>query len=342
MPGKYLFSKISNMEVISAPKITTKTIELGNKYSPDFVCMPFKYTLGSMIEALEEGATILIQPGGGCRYGYYSELQATILEDLGYDFKLYNLVSGGKGNVKRVYKMLKEINPKLNILKSLYYLFIALNMIKYMDDIDHFIRANIGFEIKKSSFIELKEQMLLEFPKVNNPISLYFKYRKYKRKFKKIKLSKPKNPLKVGIIGELYTVMEPTSNYFLEQELAKFNIEIKRFTNAYYLLCQNKKETNKALLNTTEYQKYPLEADASNNIYWTKYLCENNYDGIIHIKSAFCTPEIGVIPILNKISSSYNVPIIYFSFDSNTSPVGIKTRLEAFNDMLEMRRRNEE
>ena len=62
------------------------------------------------------------------------------------------------------------------------------------------------------------------------------------------------------------------------------------------------------------------------------------YDGIIHIKSSFCTPEIAVMPIINKVAKSKNVPIIFFSFDSNTSEVGIKTRLEAFYDMIEMRR----
>ena len=59
---------------------------------------------------------------------------------------------------------------------------------------------------------------------------------------------------------------------------------------------------------------------------------------IIHIKSSFCTPEIGAMPIINKIASLYNIPIIYFSFDTNTSETGIKTRLEAFYDMLEMRK----
>jgi len=85
--------------------------------------------------------------------------------------------------------------------------------------------------------------------------------------------------------------------------------------------------------------KYKLVADASNNIYWTKYLCSKKYDGIIHIKSSFCTPEIGIMPIINKISESYKVPIIFLSFDSNTSEVGLKTRLEAFHDMIEMRKK---
>lgn len=338
IPAKYLLSHIVDADIIIPPFITAKTIELGSKYSPDFVCTPFKYTLGTMIESLEQGASILIQFGGGCRYGYYSELQEQILKDLGYKFELLNLVTNGKANAKRIYKMIKKIDKKFSIFKGLYYLYIAKNMVKYMDKVDDYIRKNVGFEVNKNSFDNLNKEMLDKFSKVSNPINLYILYKKYFKKFKKIKINKPKNCLKVGVIGELYTLMEPFSNYYLEKELASYNIEIKRFTNVNYLLFKNKKTIKKALRKSKKYMKYKMCADASSNIYWTKYLCDKKYDGIIHIKSSFCTPEIGSMPIIDKVASSYNVPIIYFSFDANTSEVGIKTRLEAFYDMIEMRR----
>ena len=91
VPANYLFSNICKCEIIRTPKITNKTVELGSKNSPDFICTPFKYTLASFIECLEKGADTLIQMGGGCRYGYYYELQEKILSDLGYNFKLYNI-----------------------------------------------------------------------------------------------------------------------------------------------------------------------------------------------------------------------------------------------------------
>ncbi len=339
IPANYLIKNICDVEIIEAPFITTQTIELGNKYSPEFVCTPFKYTLGTMIECLDKGANMLLQFGGGCRYGYYSELQEQILKDLGYKFELVNLITAGKINIKKIYKIIKKIDKNFKVSKGLYYLYITVNMIKYMDKIDDYIRQNIGFEVEKNSFNNLLKEMLEKFKTVNNPIQLYILYKIYFKKFKKIKINKPKNCLKVGIIGELYTLMEPFSNYFLEKELASFNIEIKRFTNVNYLLFDNKKIVNKALKKSKKYMKYKMCADSSTNVYWAKYLGINKYDGIIHIKSSFCTPEIGVMPILDKIANDYNIPIIYFSFDANTSEVGIKTRLEAFYDMLEMRRK---
>ena len=47
---------------------------------------------------------------------------------------------------------------------------------------------------------------------------------------------KPKHCLKVGVIGELYTAMEPFATYQLEKVLASYHIQIKRFTNLSYLL----------------------------------------------------------------------------------------------------------
>ena len=61
VPAEFLMSHALNVKIIKAPKITTKTIELGTKYSPEFVCTPFKYTLGTMIECLDKGEYVLLQ-----------------------------------------------------------------------------------------------------------------------------------------------------------------------------------------------------------------------------------------------------------------------------------------
>ena len=340
VPAKYLFSHITNVKVLEPPKITNKTIELGSKYSPDFVCTPFKYTLGTLIESLEMGANVLIQFGGGCRYGYYHELQEQILKDLGYNFKLINLVTAGKTDIKKIYKDIKKIDPKVSIIKGIYYLLITKKMVEYMDNIDDYIRKNIGFEVEKDSFIKLKDKMLEDFSNIKGYFHLKKLYKKYLKEFKSIKINKPKNYLKVGIIGELYTVMEPYANYNIEYELARNGIEITRFTNATYLLFKKKKKIKKYLKEMKNI-KYKMGADAMDNIYYTLMLCKNKYDGIIHIKSSFCTPEIASQMIINKICKEYNIPVNFYSFDANTSEVGIKTRLEAFYDMIEMRMKNE-
>ena len=159
--------------------------------------------------------------------------------------------------------------------------------------------------------------------------------------YKNVKeIDKPETCLKIGIIGELYTSMEPFASYFLEKELAKMHIQVKRFTNVTYLLIKKRFKKKKMLKYSKEYIKYPIGADGLDNVYRTKKLIKDGYDGIIHIKPFGCTPEIGAIPIIKNICNDYNMPIIFFSFDSQTSIEGIKTRLEAFYDMLVMKKEN--
>lgn len=342
IPIQYLLKHLTPYKVMSAPPITKKTIELGTKYSPDFVCIPFKYNLGNFIEALDNGATILMQAGGGCRYGYYAEVQEQILKDLGYHFEFYNLTGDDHFTFRYLYKVFKKLNPKLHLFSFIHYFLMALLMIYFMDKIDEYIRSNIGFEIKKNSFDHLKKKMLQDFTKTKNPFSLFLKYRRYKKQFKQLPIHKPKNCLKVGVIGELYTSMEPFASYFLEKQLASMNIEVKRFTNVTYLLITKKLQTKKLLRQVKKYCKYTIGADGMDNVARAKLLAEAGFDGLIHIKPFGCTPEIGAIPILQRVSQDYKIPIIFFSFDNQTSTEGMKTRLEAFYDMLKMRKENQE
>ncbi len=337
IPIKYFISNLCDIETREAPIITKKTIELGSKYSPSDVCVPFKYNLGNFIESLDDGANILFQAGGGCRYRYYAELQEKILRDLGYEFEFIKLTTKDRIHIKEAYKIFKNLNDELSYRTFLYYGTLTILMIYYMDKIDEIIRKNIGFEKEKNSFINLKKEMLEEFSNAKGYLKLTKLYFKYKKKFKKLKIIK-KKPIRIGIIGELYTAMEPASTYSLEKKLAKNNIEIKRFTNLSYLLWQKAFCKKKMLRKTKKYCKYTLGADGLDNVYRSIYLARKKYDGIIHTKPFGCTPEVGAIPIIKNVCEDFNMPIIFFSFDTEVEDGGVDTRLEAFYDLLKYRK----
>lgn len=336
-PIKLFLERTTLKKVQISPPITKKTLELGNKYSPSSVCIPFKYNLGNFIESLENGANILFTAGGGCRYRYYAEVTETILRDLNYDFTLYKLLFNDT-SLSNLFIYLKELNPKLTRFSFYKHLLFTLTYIWNMDKIDKIIRKNIGFELHPNDHINLKKEMLSKFSKTTSLFKLNFLYFKYKHKFKKIPKLIPKNCLRVGLIGELYTEMEPSSNYYLEKTLASFHIRITRYTNLSYLLWQKKFFQKFYLWKTKKYCKYQLGADGLDNVYRTLHFAKKKFDGIIHTKPFGCTPEIGAIPIIQNICKDYNLPIIFFSYDVETSNEGLTTRLEAFYDLLTMRR----
>ena len=336
----YFLRMVTKCRVVVPPATTKRTIELGSKYAPNSVCVPFKYNLGNYIEAIECGANTLIQGGGGCRYGYYGELEEKILRDLGYDFEFYNLISDNHISLKKGYAFCKKMNSKTNIFKCFYYLVNSLIMVICIDKIERFIRLNMGFEVVNGSFTKLEDEYFDSF-RDNGIIRNIYNYFKYKKKFKSISICKPDNPLRVAILGELYSLIDANTTYNSERKIMKMGVEVHRDTDLTYLLITKRFKLGHMIKKGKKYIKYHLGADASGSVVLSYLHIINGIDGILHFKSFGCTPEISAISIMQKFSEEYETPVIYMSFDAEDNEVGVDTRLEAFYDMIKMKKGGE-
>ena len=324
-------------KVMIPKKMSKKTLEVGSNYSPDFICLPFKYNLGNFIQSLDNGANVLIQAGGGCKYGYYAEVQNQILKDMGYKFKYITLVDKGKIKPVSIYIKFKEINPKLNFFKLVYRFLIAALISYYLDKFEDYMRANISYQKDKGEFEVLHKIFLNKLKNVKNFIELFKINTIYLRKLKSIELipkEQQKEKIKIGIIGELFTSMEQFSSNNIEKKLYDLGAVTKRYTTITYLLVKKPLEMKKLIKRSGKYIEYELGADGTTSIAHAIELSDLEYDGIIHIKPFGCTPEENAIPILQKISNDKNIPIMYLTFDTQNSDTGLETRLEAFYDML--------
>lgn len=336
VPIEVLFTKGLGVEYIVPPPVTVRTLALGSRYSPDYVCAPFKYILGNYIESIEAGANTLVQVGGACRLGYYGELHEQILRDLGYKVRFVNMVRARFERPLTFYSQLKAINPDMSLKKLAMVLPVALKMVECIDDAEDYIRKNVGFETASGSFDSLHQQFLNQLRGVRTKKELNALFQKYMKSLKEVETVKPRFPLRAGIIGEYYTIMEPFSNHFIEKELAKMGIIVDRWVNISNSLLHYPEKRMKEYIKG--YAQYDMGATSMMTIDRALAFAKKGYDGIIHVKSFGCTPEIDVIPVLQNISADYRIPIVYFSFDSQTSETGIRTRLEAFYDMIVMRK----
>ncbi|MDD4036229.1 MAG: hypothetical protein PHS45_02780 [Bacilli bacterium] len=342
IPIRYLLANLLEIKVMEPLPITKKTLEIGSRHSPDFVCVPFKYNLGNFIESLDRGANILIQAVGGCRFGYYAELQKQILSDLGYNFDFIDIIPKGKMGPLSIYKEVKKHNPNISLIKCLYIFYVGLKMTWSIEKTEKYIRSHAPFEIKEKSFEYLFKAYLKDLKVATGLKDLNKIIRKYKRLFKKVKINKTNNHLRVGIIGELYTSMEPFSTNYIEKRLIEQKIEVTRLTTATYLLFRKSRFLKQFGLFRGKYLKYHIGADGTESIIWAKRFAELGYDGLIHTKPFACTPEVDAMHILPRVSRDYKIPILYLSFDSQSSEEGMLTRLEAFCDMLRMKRREKD
>lgn len=334
---KLIFKEAMGLDYINPPKMTDKTLEIGAKYSPDSVCAPFKFMLGNYIEAIEAGADILVSVGGLCRLGYYGELHEQIIKDLGYNVKFVNFAQTRIRKPSSRYDKFKALNSDMSLVKIGEILPVAVEMIEDIDIVDDFLRKNTGFEVEEGSFLKLHKEYMEELARLKTLKELRSVQKKYMKAFKAVEVDKPKDMLKVAVVGEYYTIMQPFSNHYLEKWLAKKGIEVSRrmnFTNT--LIDRPEKEVKKYIKN---YVDYDMGATSMYTIGAAIKCAKKDFDGIIHIKSAGCMPEIDTMSVLQNVSKDYKIPILYISFDSQTSDIGLETRLEAFYDMIMMRKR---
>lgn len=335
---KYLIEQGLGRIYVMQPAMTRRTMALGEKLAPDMVCTPFKTILGSMIEALEAGADTLIMTMGYCRLGYYGELAESILREQGYTFDYVNFAEYTTGRPKDYLKALKAITPHPRPAKVLKNLKEALDMVQHIDDIECQYYMNCGFETEKGSFKAALNRFFKAMTSAKSRKDIDRGYRACLNAFETLPVKKPEPVLKVGLIGEYFTVMDAFSNLDLEQALADMGVEVHRWMNVSHRNLDYPGEKN-LHVRIKDYCRYEMGPTSTANIWKAKKYAEDGFDGIIHVKSAGCTPEIEIMPVLRRISEDYKIPVLFLTYDTETATAGLMTRLEAFYDMIAMRRK---
>jgi predicted nucleotide-binding protein (sugar kinase/HSP70/actin superfamily) len=84
------------------------------------------------------------------------------------------------------------------------------------------------------------------------------------------------------------------------------------------------------------YLKYHVGAHGTESVAKTNRLMKDGFDGVLHLKPFGCMPEVNAMAALQRLSREHTFPVLFFSYDAQTSETGVQTRLEAFCDMLRM------
>lgn len=334
---RYLVEQGLDATYILLPEATKETIEIGSRYSPDYACAPFKHTLGSLIEAVHAGADVLLETGGLCRLDYYGELQEEILHELGYRCEFINLAHYMAGSKKEWLRLAKHLSPKLKPAKLIAAFYDAVKMVEYLDEIEALYYKNAAFEQEKGSFKQIHRQFLLDMQTAENHNEIKDAYMRARQAMSSVPLNMPAHPVRIGIVGEYFTVMDAHSNQYIQEKLAALGCSSYRFMSVTNCHFRAKESTLRPRIK--EYASYSMGPTTTWTINSALEYARNGFDGIIHVKSFGCTPEMDAMPVLQNISRDYHIPVLYLSYDTQNSDTGLDTRLEAFCDMLERKKK---
>lgn len=331
---KVLFEKLG-LKVIPPEKTNKKTIEDGAKLSPEMFCFPFKVNVGNYLSAFEKGADTIFMwenIGGICRFRYYWITQEKILRDAGFDIRVFNLNT--KNFISRIREIKKE--TKISFFQILSALFLLLREIKFIEKLEKrvcYLRPREkNFGQADTIFTEALEGL----NKIKTGKELSKLQKEIWQKFLEVEIDRNKKVLKVGLIGEFYTVIDPVVNFEIEKKLGRMEVEsFREMTLSYFLkhgilpwkdwLIQRK---------TRPYLKSTVGGHGQDAIYEMLNCAEKGFDGVIHLLPFGCMPEVSVRPILQKIHQETGIPFLSLSLDEQVAEAGINTRIEAFVDVV--------
>ncbi|WP_123053827.1 2-hydroxyglutaryl-CoA dehydratase [Clostridium sp. JN-1] len=332
------------------PPINNKTaIEIGTRYSPEEICLPFKIMIGNYIQSIEQGADTILIIGscGPCRFGEYCELQMNILKKLGYGLNIIVLDKPSAIGIKELLNRLYKISSSSSVdtREKLRTLYTANKIINLLDKIERNVHLFAGYEMKRGWYKNIFKECIKKAYDCNDPYSMLKLLEHYDLMIRKAPLNKKKKPLKIAIVGEIYTIIEPFANLYIEDKLMDYEVcSYRRLSPSWWI-----KNTILSIFNlnsidirkaSKEYLPLSIGGYARECVGESLIAKKDGFDGAIQILPMGCMPEIVSKSILPSVSRNNDFPIMTLIVDEMTGEAGYLTRIEAFLDLLERRREN--
>jgi predicted nucleotide-binding protein (sugar kinase/HSP70/actin superfamily) len=328
-------------DVVMPPRPNKEIIDLGVKYSPEFACFPFKVITGTYLKLMEQGVDTLVTSGGHgpCRAGYYGEVHKKILHELGYDVEII-VIDSVRDDYKYFYQIAKRLKGNNSWLKVVQVLKIVYELTKALDEVENkveILRAYYDNTVINKIWLQAQEDFYTV--KDNSDI------KKYKQRYlKKLAAYSDQIPaaedrLKIGIIGEIFVVLEQSINNQIEEKVNRFGFEVERSQYLSDWIRENilpftANDLKEIEHKGEEFIEINIGGHAKENIGHAIDFKERGFDGIIHLKPFACLPELISQSVMDDLSNKYDIPVLTISIDEQTADANVLTRVEAFLDMI--------
>ncbi|HBF36679.1 MAG TPA: hypothetical protein DDW50_05100 [Firmicutes bacterium] len=339
----YKIFELLGHDVIEPPRPSQHTIQLGVKYSPEFACFPYKVILGSYIEALELGADTIVTAGGNgpCRAGFYNEVHRRTLQSLGYNANI--IVFDSAFEDPRLFwhniQMLKGNNSWAKVARVVYTVY---RLAQAIDDLQKMVEIKRAYELKRGSFTKVLDQITQRcYKEVKTLQDVKQLHREGLTMLQAIPLKEipESQKIRIGIVGEIFVVMESSINMNIAEVMGDLGCEVSRSmcisTWVDHNLPRFLGKSNKAILKASkQYMEIPIGGHEIENVGGIIDYKKKGYDGIIHLMPFACLPELVTQSIVPQISRDHKIPVLTLALDEQSGIANNLTRIEAFVELL--------
>lgn len=333
------------IETVPPPPINQETMMLGTKYAPEFICFPFKVNLGNYIQAIRNGADAVLMAGGcgPCRFGHYAEVQREILHGLGHDVT-FIILEPPSGEGSPFYVELGKLLGWRGSLRLPGAIRLAWEKLKCLDQLTQAVHWLMPREEQKGSAQEMKRRIRWEIAKKTTVGGLYKISQRIQEEKKSLASPGLEPMVHIRVGGEIYMVLEPEVNFHVEDILGSMGVEVERDLNVSNWVRENllkrfnRKKIERVSVLASDYLRCFVGGHGQSTVAEAVQAGQHHDDGMIQILPFTCMPELVAQSILPEVSRDYGLPVLSLVIDEHAGEAGIRTRLEAFVDLIQRRR----
>ncbi len=348
------FYEALGFEFVEPAPLTRRTLDLGVSFSPEFACLPFKITLGNLIETLKERGSDVVAVLGGvgpCRFGYYGVLYRKILGDVGFrfEFEMFDPPSGRFENRRMLLDILRRwarVGGKLSAPSRLVRAFyLAWRKLKAAEALEAELLISRAHDLKGAE--RAFARALREVDEAGGADEVEEAARRGLAELRAIRGGRPR--ARMALVGEIYTVVEPFASCYVERTLGEMGVEVHKSVSTSHfaesVLFAKAPWPLSCFLPTChedELNPFLLEdvgGHGRRSVAVLEELKRDGFDAAVHLMPFGCMPEVTAQLVIPRASEAVGLPVISLAFDEQTSEAGVRTRLEAFLDMVLWRKR---
>ncbi len=339
IPLLALFQELG-AEVLLPPPPTEETLNLGQLHAPESSCLPARINLGSLIQALEEGADTLIMVGGvgPCRLGHFAQLQEMVLRDMGYDFQMVIL----EPDLQETLGKIRTLFPSLTLpvlVRALRWAWLKLRLLELIEAQARQERSLDGGG-RADRLLQKRLEKLQQTETRQGLLELKGEILEQRRD------DSSSSSLRVALVGDIYTIIDSFANLGLERMLGEMGVFVypsitftewikeHLFLRPLGLIFRDPVQQAAMPYLKSEVGGMGLESVGRSVLY-----AQQGFDGVLQLVPFTCMPEIVAESILPRVSRDWNLPLMTILFDDQRCREGMRIRVEAFIDLMENKRR---
>ncbi len=322
--------------------------------APEDMCLPFKLFACELEQAWKMGADTVVMPSsrGPCRLGEFCELLKVLLERRGcrYEWIVLDVPSdiGAKELLRRASRILpedwKKRGNRRRLLQKIHH---THHLLKQLESYETQLRRNAGYYENPKAAADLIASCKRELSQAADLSEAFDIMGRFRWKKTQLRADFTRNPVKVALTGEIFTLNEPYANRRVEDRLTELGVCTERDVTIGWWIRKTVSDPLRSVFQPLRrrnlragkgYLNYEIGGYTKDGVEYAASSKLQGFDGVIQIFPAGCMPEIVGHSILNRVAEEENIRIMTLIYDEMSGEAGYLTRIEAFTDMLERRK----